>query len=125
MMNNLVYLPVSEMARLISQKRVSPVELAEAHLDRIKAVQPRVNAFITILEQEALEAARQAEWEIQAGSYRGTLHGLPAGLKDSLRTRGIRTTNGFKLYENFVPEDSAALTDRLLSAALSSGTKFS
>ena len=116
MMNNLVYLPVSEMARLISQKRVSPVELAEAHLDRIKAVQPRVNAFITILEQEALEAARQAEREIQAGSYRGTLHGLPAGLKDSLRTRGIRTTNGFKLYENFVPEDSAALTDRLLSA---------
>jgi len=116
MMNNLVYLPVSEMARLISQKRVSPVELAEAHLDRIKAVQPRVNAFITILEQEALEAARQAEREIQAGSYRGTLHGLPAGLKDSLRTRGIRTTNGFKPYENFVPEDSAALTDRLLSA---------
>jgi aspartyl-tRNA(Asn)/glutamyl-tRNA(Gln) amidotransferase subunit A len=116
MMDDLVYLPVSEMARLISQKQVSPVELAMAHLERIKAVQPKVNAFITILEQEALEAARQAEREIRTGSSRGTLHGLPVGIKDSLRTRGIRTTNGFKLYEDFVPEDNAALTDRLLGA---------
>jgi len=79
MMNNLVYLPVSEMARLISQKRVSPVELAEAHLDRIKAVQPRVNAFITILEQEALEAARQAERESKRARIEARCTGCPPG----------------------------------------------
>ena len=87
MMNNLVYLPVSEMARLISQKRVSPVELAEAHLDRIKAVQPRVNAFITILEQEALRAQSANIQGVSGASY--TSAGFAQSLQSALHSLGM------------------------------------
>ena len=74
------YLSISEAADLISQKRLSPVELTHAHLTRIEATEPRLNSFITLLAYDALASAQTAEQEIQAGDYRGPLHGIPIGV---------------------------------------------
>ena len=89
----LTTMTVAELGRLIRDARVSPVEVAEAFLDRIEALQPRLNAFITVTREQALAAARQAEAEIASGRYRGPLHGIPVGLKDLFWTRGVRTTS--------------------------------
>ena len=73
---------------------MSPVEVVEASLARIDPLEPRVGAFVTVVPDLAREAARQAEREIMAGSYRGPLHGIPFGVKDTHYTLGIRTTAG-------------------------------
>ena len=90
--NDLHYLTITEAAPLIRDGRMSPVELTRAYLDRIDAIDGRLNAFVTLLPEKALAQARQAEAEIKAGNYRGPLHGIPIGLKDLYDTAGIKTT---------------------------------
>lgn len=113
---DLCFLSVSEAARLVRQKQVSPVELAEAHLARIHELQPKVNAFITVLDDHALAEARRAESEIQAGQYRGPLHGLPAALKDVLPMKGFRTTHGFGPFKDSISDFDAGITERFQTA---------
>ena len=76
----------------IAKKAISPVELTQAAIERIEAVNPKINAFLTVIADDALKAARNAENEILKGNYRGPLHGIPYGAKDLLCTHGIRTT---------------------------------
>ncbi len=110
---NLVFLSALEMAELVRKREVSPVEVVEAHLERIDALNPRVNAFITVTREHALERARLAEREIGGGRYLGPLHGIPYGPKDILATRGILTTNGSKVTAEWIPDYESTITERL------------
>jgi aspartyl-tRNA(Asn)/glutamyl-tRNA(Gln) amidotransferase subunit A len=106
----------TELAALIRTRQLSPVELAQVYLDRIQALNPKVNAFITVTGELALARARQAEKEIAGGKYRGPLHGLPYAPKDILATKGIRTTNGSKVTADWVPAYESTITTRLNNA---------
>lgn len=106
-------LTLADAARRISRKQLSPVELTESILARIAAVDPRVGAFITVAGDEALAAARIAEREIQQGRYRGPLHGIPFGVKDTYYTKGIRTTAASRVLQHFVPAFDAAIVERM------------
>jgi aspartyl-tRNA(Asn)/glutamyl-tRNA(Gln) amidotransferase subunit A len=110
------YLGAGELSRLIQKREISPVEIVKAHLNRIESLEPILNSFITLLADQAMEAARQAEKEIQAGRYRGPLHGIPLGLKDLFYTRGIRTTSGSKIFDTFIPNVDGTVVTKLKEA---------
>src|SRR5882672_1858190 len=86
------FLTIAEAARLIERKELSPVELVESRLDRIARLDGRLNSFIRVLAEEARADARAAEAEIAADRYRGSLHGIPIGLKDIYETAGVART---------------------------------
>lgn len=112
----MIYQPVSELAPLLKARKISPVELVRACLDRIEAVNPKVNAFLTVTGERALEEARRAGREIAAGRYRGPLHGIPYAVKDLVATKGIRTTNGSRATAEWVPDYESTVTARLAGA---------
>lgn len=114
--NDLVFKSGRELAALIKSKDVSPVEVTKAFLERTEALNPKLNAFITVTGEHALKAAQTAETEIRAGKYRGPLHGIPYAPKDILATKGIRTTNGSKVTWDHVPDTESTITDRLNKA---------
>lgn len=109
-------LPASQLSGLIQRKEVSPVEVVEAHLTRIEATEPTLNSFITLLPQQALADAKTAAEEIQAGNYRGPLHGIPIALKDLYYVKGVRNTSGSKIFRDFIPDFDATLTSKLKDA---------
>ena len=82
MTNDLTTLPISEAAKLIEQRKLSPVELTQAFLDRIETYDPQLNAYLLVTANQAMDAARTAETEIAAGRYRGPMQGIPFALKD-------------------------------------------
>lgn len=114
--NDLVFLSAHDLAAQIKAKKLSPVEVTQAYLDRIEALNPKLNAFITVTRDSALAQARQAEKDIRAGNYRGPLHGIPYAPKDILATKGILTTNGSKVTADWVPNFESTITDRLNKA---------
>jgi aspartyl-tRNA(Asn)/glutamyl-tRNA(Gln) amidotransferase subunit A len=113
---DLPVLTIAEAASRISRKQLSPVELTRAVLARIDHLNPAVGAFITVTGDQAMTAARAAEREIQQGRYRGPLHGIPFGVKDTYYTKGILTTAGSPVLRDFVPTHDAAIVERLLAA---------
>ena len=113
---DLPYLSIAEAALLLRTKRLSPVELTQAVLDRIDRIEPKIHAFITVTRDEAMRAARAAEQEIAAGKYRGPLHGIPFGVKDTHYTHGIRTTANTPVLADFVPAFDATVVARLKQA---------
>jgi len=113
---DVAFLPVARLAALIRAKRLSPVELVRAYLERIERLNPRLNAYITVMRESALARARQAEREIARGKWRGPLHGIPIAVKDNIWTRGVRTTAGSKILADFVPERDATVVTRLRAA---------
>jgi aspartyl-tRNA(Asn)/glutamyl-tRNA(Gln) amidotransferase subunit A len=110
------WLTIAEAARQIERRRLSPVELADALLARIAALDPQLNAFLLPTPEKARERARAAEREIMAGRYKGSLHGIPFGLKDIYATAGIRTTSHSKICENLVPTEDATTVTKLYQA---------
>jgi aspartyl-tRNA(Asn)/glutamyl-tRNA(Gln) amidotransferase subunit A len=112
----LPYLSLTEASALIKARRLSPVELTEAILDRIDRLDTSVGAFITVTRDEALRAAREAEQQIARGGYRGPLHGIPFGVKDTHYTKGIRTTANTPVLLDFVPDFDATVVARLKQA---------
>jgi len=113
---DLPYLSLAEAAALIKSRRLSPVELTQALLDRIDRLDARIGAFITVTRDEALGAAREAEQAIARGQYRGPLQGIPFGVKDTHYTKGIRTTANTPVLLDFVPDFDATVVARLKSA---------
>ncbi len=113
---DILFLPVTELGLKLRRHQLSPVELAEAYLERLERIGPELNAVTTITRELALEQARAAEREIAAGKYRGPLHGIPYGAKDLLATRGIRTTWGAKPYADQVFDFDATVIRRLRHA---------
>ena len=112
----LTYLSIAQAAERIARGELSPVELTQAHLDRIARLDEHLNCFITLTPELALERARQAETEIQGGGWRGPLHGIPLALKDLYETAGVRTTAGSKFLADYVPETDATTVQRLKAA---------
>ncbi|MSP98581.1 MAG: amidase [Betaproteobacteria bacterium] len=109
-------LTIAHAADLLRTRKISPVELTEALLNRIARLDTHVQAFITVAPEVALAQARAAEAEISAGRYRGPMHGIPCGLKDIYNTAGIRTTAHSKICANNVPRDNATAVARLYEA---------
>jgi aspartyl-tRNA(Asn)/glutamyl-tRNA(Gln) amidotransferase subunit A len=115
-MKNLYYLSLEELSNQLRDQKVSPVEVVDACLARIEELNPKVNAMITVLADEARAEALEAEKEIKAGKYRGPLHGVPVALKDMYDTAGIRTTAAFKYFEKRVPSEDAVAVTKLKEA---------
>jgi aspartyl-tRNA(Asn)/glutamyl-tRNA(Gln) amidotransferase subunit A len=113
---NLDAITLAQAADLVAARKLSPVELVQAKIARVEALDAQVNAFITPTFEEALRRARVAEAAIAAGQYRGPLHGIPFGLKDIYATAGIRTTGHSKVCIDNVPSADAAVTERLYDA---------
>jgi len=114
--NELYFSSIRSLSRMIQRKEVSPLEIVEAFLSRIESLEPKLNSFITLLYDQAIESATQAEKEIQAGRYLGPLHGIPFGLKDLFYVKGIRNTSGSKIYDNFIPDYDSTIALRLKKA---------
>ena len=110
------FLSVAELAGFIERKEITPVDVVGAYLKRIEDVNPKLNAFITVLKEQALQEAASATSQIANGRYLGPLHGIPVGVKDQIHTRGIRTTDASKLREHFVPEIDATVVVNLKKA---------
>ncbi|HEX9672348.1 MAG TPA: amidase [Burkholderiales bacterium] len=114
--SNLHFLTIAEAAKLIQARKLSPVELTAALLQRIAALEPQLNTFITVTADLAHKQARQAEQEMVKGNYRGPLHGIPFGLKDIYNTRSILTTGGSRVCSDNVPEEDATTVGKLHAA---------
>lgn len=115
-MNELTFMTATELSVLIRGKRLSPVELTQHLLKRIETIDPILHSYITPLPELALKQAREAEENIMEGKYIGPLHGIPIGIKDNYYTKNIKTTDGSKLFSEFVPEASATIVKKLLKA---------
>ena len=111
--DELFYLSVSELAKRIEGKKLSPVDLTQAYLDRSQKFGPRFNAYARLTPEIALEQAKAAEKEIRRGHYRGPLHGIPYAAKDLLAVKGVPTTWGAKPYANQMFDYNATVIDHL------------
>jgi amidase len=116
MTDDLCFLSAVEMAAQIRAGRLSAREVMQAHLARIEAVNPKVNAIVTLHAEQALAAALAADEAQARGEPLGPLHGLPVLHKDLIMTRGMRTTYGSKVHEDYVPTRSALLVERQQAA---------
>ncbi len=113
---DLASLSLAEAAARIRARSVTPTQLTEACLARVAIYNPKLNAFITVLREQALAQARELEAEQRAGKLRGPLHGIPIALKDNIDTAGIRTTAASALFDDRVPDADAEVTRRLKAA---------
>ena len=100
----------------VRAKKISPVELTRACLDRIQKLNPKLNAFITIMAEQAMAQARELEADQRAGKSRGPLHGIPIGLKDLYDTAGVKTTCASAVFADRVPSEDAEVVRRLKAA---------
>lgn len=115
-MNELLRLSASGMARAIREKKISSVELIRAHLERIQAVNPKLNAIVQLPAERALEEARAADVSLARGEIKGPLHGVPVTFKDAIETTGIISTGGTLGRRAFVPQEDAVVVKRLRAA---------
>lgn len=113
---DIAFASIRQLANLIKQKKISPVELTKIYLERLKKYGEKLGAVVTITEELALKQAQQAEKEIMSGKYRGLLHGIPFGVKDLLATRGIPTTWGAEPYRNQIFDYDATVVKKLYDA---------
>jgi amidase len=114
---DLCFVPATTLQRLYRSRKVSPLEVMQAVLARIDAVNPRVNAYVTVARDQALAAAKRATGALgRRGASLGPLHGVPVSIKDLTPTKGIRTTWGSKIFEHHVPDEDALYVTRLKEA---------
>src|SRR5437870_13217487 len=113
---DLCFTPAVDLLKLYRARRVSPLEVMQAVLARIDAVNPDVNAIVTLVREDALRHARRATATLRRGASLPPLFGVPVGIKDVTVTKGIRTTHGSKLFESHVPDEDALVVERLQAA---------
>src|ERR1700720_2588984 len=112
---DIIYSAATKLAELIRTREVSPVEVVQAHLDRIEAINPKLNAIVTVADG-ALEAARAAEAAVLAGDELGPLHGVPITAMASIDTAGVLTQRGSPIFEGRIPATDATSVARLRKA---------
>ena len=110
------YKPITEQAAMLRGGELSPVELTAAYLDRIADLNGELGAYITVMGEQAMSQAQQAESEMQAGEDKGALHGIPVGIKDIIYTEGVLTSGGSKVLADFVPDADSTIVRRLDAA---------
>jgi len=107
---------LAQASEQIRRGKISPIELTRACLDRIEKLNPQINAFITVMTDQAVAQARDLEAEHRAGKWRGPLHGIPIALKDLFDTAGVRTTCASAVFADRVPTEDAEVVRRLKAA---------
>ncbi len=112
----LAKLTMTEASRKIQSREITCSELTRACIERARVYNPKVNAYITLMEEEALAQAAQLDAEAKAGKFRSPLHGIPLALKDNIDTAGTRTTGGSAVFEDRVPDEDADVVQRLKKA---------
>lgn len=115
MANAIFYSDATKLAELIRNREISPVEVMQAHLDRIEAVNPTINAIVTVAE-DALKGAKAAEAAVLSGEELGPLHGVPFTVKDSIDTAGVLTQRGSPIFKGRLPDDDATSVARMKKA---------
>jgi aspartyl-tRNA(Asn)/glutamyl-tRNA(Gln) amidotransferase subunit A len=109
-------MPAVEMAAAIREKKLSPVEVVDAILTRIDKLNPKLNAYCTLLTEDARKQAKEAEILVMKGGEIGALHGVPVSIKDLIFTKDVRTTFGSRIYKDFVPDEDDVVVERLRGA---------
>src|SRR5437899_3044036 len=120
---DLCFTPAVDLLKLYRARRASPLEVMQAVLARIDAVNPDVNAIVTLVREDALRDARRATATLRRGASLPPLFGVPVGIKDVTVTKGIRTTHGSKLFESHVPDEDALVVERLRAAGGARGAR--
>ncbi len=115
MSENIIYSDATKLADMIRSREVSAVEVVKAHLDRIQAVDPKINAIVTLAE-DALEKAEAADAAVRAGDELGALHGVPFTVKDSIDTAGVATQRGSPIFKGRTPDADATSVARMKRA---------
>jgi aspartyl-tRNA(Asn)/glutamyl-tRNA(Gln) amidotransferase subunit A len=113
---DLIKLTIDEAAGKLQKKEISAVDLTRAYLEKIKKEDNQIHAFLTLAEDQALEAAHESDERRAKGEGRGALDGIPLAIKDNIVTKGIRTTAASKILENFIPTDDAFVIEKLKGA---------
>jgi len=114
--SNIPFLSATATASAIRAKEVSSVEVVQAYLERIDRLDPTLKAYITVCRGEALAAAERLDNDLARGGTAGPLAGVPIAVKDQYQTAGILTTNGSKIYQDFVPTEDATVVARIKQA---------
>ena len=114
--SELPFLSAGDLSRLIQSKEVSPVEATEAYLDRIGSLDHRFNSYLTVMREQALADAQQAEKDIASGQHKGPMHGVPVAVKDQFWSKGVRSTGGSRILADFVPDEDATVIANLRKA---------
>lgn len=117
-MAELYTLSIHEAGKLLRQRKISSVELTQAHLDRIRAVEPKVKAFTLVTDDIAIKQAREADQRLASGENVHPLTGIPIAVKDVICTKNVTTTAGSRMLENFKPPYDAAVMERLHTAGM-------
>ena len=112
----LLDLSLTDLSWLIAARKASAVEALQATVTRLKALDDKLNAFITVCAEQALADAKKADQEIAAGNYRGPLHGIPVSIKDMFEMNGVLTTGGSKILQTWVPDRDSMLVEKLRAA---------
>ena len=115
MSNDIIFSDATKLAELVRTKQVSPVEVVQAHLERIAAVNPKINAIVTLAD-DALKAAKAAEAAVLSGEELGPLHGVPFTVKDSIDTAGVLTQRGSPIFKGRLPDADATSVARMKTA---------
>ena len=111
--DNLAFASVSELRQLIDSRQVSIPELTELFLRRIESLNPRLNAYLTVIGDEAMASARASQADLEKGDSKGPLHGIPISVKDLDITKGVRTTMGSLVFKDYVPDEDSAPVERV------------
>ncbi len=110
------YQEASTLAEMIRNKEITSVEVVQAHLDRVEAVNPQINGIVTLMGEQALKDAAAADKAVAAGRKLGPLHGVPFSIKDAIDTAGVPTQYGSKIFEGHVPDKDATVVARMKNA---------
>ncbi len=113
---DIYYIPASEIAAVIRRQEMTASEITELFIERIQKINPIINAYCTLTFEMAREQAKRADAAIKKGEQIGLLNGIPTSIKDVFLLKGVRTTFGSKIYENYIPEESSVSVSRLIDA---------
>jgi aspartyl-tRNA(Asn)/glutamyl-tRNA(Gln) amidotransferase subunit A len=106
-------LTIKHLSKLIASREISCLEVIDATIERIQKLNPKLNAFITILDDQARREAKHADSLIKQGKYLGPLHGIPISFKDLIYIKGVKSTSGSKILADFVPDYDSTVTRKL------------